>query len=459
MSSRRTYWSWGVRALALVAGCSVFSLSDQHVPALTQARAAVADGTAGQTLLAPATGRHLAATTEPRGAAAAAAQRLVPEPPAAVADTDIAPGAQIGDSEHALAVDAPLEAEVVPAAGDALGAAVPLPQDEPAPEEAPEAAAGEDPASAGDAAVAERPFSQPQLLPHVLRAGQSSEQVRELQVRLRHAKVLATYDADGVFGPQTAAAVQAFQRRNELPRTGVVDQATWDQLLAQSHDPTDAEMSNTDIGPWFVNPQQHVWMMELQDRLRQVGVYRERIDGTFDAATRDAIARYRERLGLPASEVVDERVWAQLLRVTHNPSYASLFDAPPASTAEQQLDERCLSGKVVCISKAQKKLSYVVDGDVKFTRPARFSLPQYESPEGEFRVWYKNRDQISRKFGERFPMPYAIFYDGNVAVHFSDDFADNGYDGGSHGCSQLDDYQAAKWLYEQVAVGDRVVVY
>lgn len=46
-----------------------------------------------------------------------------------------------------------------------------------------------------------------------------------------------------------------------------------------------------------------------------------------------------------------------------------------------------------------------------------------------------------------------------MAVHFSNDFAENGYNGGSHGCSQLDDYQAAKWLYEQVAVGDRVVVY
>ena len=41
----------------------------------------------------------------------------------------------------------------------------------------------------------------------------------------------------------------------------------------------------------------------------------------------------------------------------------------------------------------------------------------------------------------------------------SQDFADKGYGGGSHGCSQLRDYQVAKWLYEQVKVGDRVVVY
>jgi len=70
-----------------------------------------------------------------------------------------------------------------------------------------------------------------------------------------------------------------------------------------------------------------------------------------------------------------------------------------------------------------------------------------------------NKDTVSSIFGERTPMPYAIFYHGNVAIHFSDDFADNGYASGSHGCSQIRDYQAAKWLYEQVKVGDRVVVY
>ena len=104
-------------------------------------------------------------------------------------------------------------------------------------------------------------------------------------------------------------------------------------------------------------------------------------------------------------------------------------------------------------------MSYVVDGKVRFTREARFSRPGYDSPVGAFRVWYMNRDTISTIFGERTPMPYAIFYTGNVAIHFSDDFAEKGYESGSHGCSQLKDYQVAMWLYEQIKVGDRVVVY
>ncbi len=197
----------------------------------------------------------------------------------------------------------------------------------------------------------------------------------------------------------------------------------------------------------------------MQHRLRQVGLYQGAVDGTFNDSTRRAIEAWRVRMGLPVSEVMDERTWALLIRRTRNPRYAELFDASPASTLVQELDPRCATGKVVCVSKQQRKMSYVVDGKVHFTREARFSRPGWDSPEGEFRIWYMNSDTVSKIFGERTPMPYAIFYEGNVAIHYSQDFADQGYEGGSHGCSQLRDYQVAKWLYEQLKVGDRVVVY
>jgi peptidoglycan hydrolase-like protein with peptidoglycan-binding domain len=267
------------------------------------------------------------------------------------------------------------------------------------------------------------------VLQHPLRYKMESPQVRELQIRLRHAKYLAAYDANDRFGQQTRAAVEKFQRDHDLKPTGVVDQKTWDVLLAKSRAPTAAELDNTDVGAWFTSP------------------------------TQAAIAAYRRKVGLPASDVMDERTWARLIGETRSPRYAQLFDAPPASTLTQALDTRCLTGKVVCISKRQKKMSYVVNGQAQLTRAARFSRPGYDSPVGEFRIWYMNQDTISKIFGERTPMPYAIFYLGNVAIHYSDDFARTGYASGSHGCSQLNDYQSAKWLYEQVKVGDRVVVY
>jgi hypothetical protein len=138
----------------------------------------------------------------------------------------------------------------------------------------------------------------------------------------------------------------------------------------------------------------------------------------LNAATRQAVSAWRVKAGLPASEVMDERAWARLIAATRNPRYAQLFSAPPASTLTQQLDPRCATGRVVCISKAQKKMSYVVDGQIQFTREARFSRPGWDSPLGEFRIWYKNNDTVSKIFGERTPMPYALFYTGNVAIHF-----------------------------------------
>ena len=308
-------------------------------------------------------------------------------------------------------------------------------------------------------AVALRPVGAPGQLVQELRYRVTSPQVRELQVRLRSAKYLALYDVDDRFGMITREGVVKFQRDNGLPATGVVDQRTWEALLLRSRAPTEAELNNTDIGTWFAAPEQTGYMMELQHRLGQVGLYQGKVDGTFNAATRRAIEAWRASIGLPASEVMDERTWVPLIRRTRNPRYAELYNAPPASTLVQQLDPRCTTGKVVCVSKAQRKMSYVVDGKARFTREARFSGPGWDSPEGEFRIWYMNSDTVSKIFGERTPMPYAVFYDGNVAIHYSQDFADKGYEGGSHGCSQLRDYQVAKWLYEQLKVGDRVVVY
>ena len=317
----------------------------------------------------------------------------------------------------------------------------------------PSAGAMQPPAQGAAAADAPAPLAQE------LRFKMQSPQVRELQVRLRQAKLLAVVDVEDRFGQLTREAVIKLQKDAGLRPTGVVDTATWAQLAARSRTPTQAELDNTDIGAWFVAPSEPAFMMELQHRLKQAGLYQGALDGVFNDATRQAIAAWRTRIGLPASEVMDERTWTPLIRRTRLPRYADLFSAPPSSSMTQQLDPRCTTGRVVCISRQQKKMSFVDNGRIRFTREARFAMPGWESDEGEFRIWYMNHETVSKIFGERTPMPYALFYDRNVAVHYSQDFADKGYGGGSHGCSQLRDYQVAKWLYEQVKVGDRVIVY
>jgi lipoprotein-anchoring transpeptidase ErfK/SrfK len=56
-------------------------------------------------------------------------------------------------------------------------------------------------------------------------------------------------------------------------------------------------------------------------------------------------------------------------------------------------------------------------------------------------------------------MPFAMFFSGGQAVHYSSDFAARGYAGASHGCVNVRDYDAVAGLYDQVQVGDEVVVY
>ena len=73
------------------------------------------------------------------------------------------------------------------------------------------------------------PQPQPTNFP-VLRRRMRGPAVRELQERLR-AKGFLRVRADGVFGPETQAAVKAAQRQYQLPADGVVGRATWEALL------------------------------------------------------------------------------------------------------------------------------------------------------------------------------------------------------------------------------------
>ena len=61
--------------------------------------------------------------------------------------------------------------------------------------------------------------------------------IRSLQTMLR---VLAenvdeykTLIPDGIYGPDTMAAVRVFQRRNRLPVTGVTDLETWNRIAEE----------------------------------------------------------------------------------------------------------------------------------------------------------------------------------------------------------------------------------
>jgi lipoprotein-anchoring transpeptidase ErfK/SrfK len=112
---------------------------------------------------------------------------------------------------------------------------------------------------------------------------------------------------------------------------------------------------------------------------------------------------------------------------------------------------------VLCVDKTSRTLRWVVDGDVVKTVDVRFGSEYTPTREGVFSVYRKSRDHVSSLYDTA--MPFAMFFSGGQAVHYSADFASVGYGGASHGCVNVRDYDAVAWLFDQVQVGDKVVVY
>ncbi len=122
-----------------------------------------------------------------------------------------------------------------------------------------------------------------------------------------------------------------------------------------------------------------------------------------------------------------------------------------------RLPKGCMGERAICIDKAQRLVRLVEKGKVVLTLDARFGFVGAETHEGTFRIHWKSRDHTSSLY--RTWMPFALFFSGGQAVHYSPYFARDGYNGASHGCVNLRDFDRARWLFDRVPVGTPVHVY
>ena len=97
------------------------------------------------------------------------------------------------------------------------------------------------------------------------------------------------------------------------------------------------------------------------------------------------------------------------------------------SLAGPALDPRCTTGRAMCVDKTSRSLRWVVDGVVRKSVEVRFGSDELPTREGAFAVFRKSRDHVSSLYDT--PMPFAMFFSGGQAVHYSPDFAANGYYG------------------------------
>jgi peptidoglycan hydrolase-like protein with peptidoglycan-binding domain len=291
----------------------------------------------------------------------------------------------------------------------------------------------------------------------VLTPGARGTQVRELQQRLYQLAWLPE-TTTGVYDDTTVTAVRGFQGKHGLQQTGRLDRRTWQRLVSLTHQPTHDAMFNV------LHPGKTLWgagdrgtdVRALQARLAQLDWYFGDITGRYDDDTVTAVKGFQGKRQIPVTGDVDQRTLDRLNAMTTAPSHDAMHNIVPSPG---KLDPRCLTGHVMCVDKTSSTLRWVVDGKVKLTMDARFGSTVNDTPtrEGLFHVYLKDADHVSHLFGSA--MPYSMFFSGGQAVHYSSDFATYGYGGASHGCVNIRDYDGVKWLFSQVQVGDKVVVY
>ena len=108
---------------------------------------------------------------------------------------------------------------------------------------------------------------------------------------------------DGTFGPQTEAALRAYQHAYRLPETGKLDEVTGRSLLREKFETarTPADLSNREV------------LRDAQRQLKALGFNPGSTDGTFGPQTEAALRAYQHAYRLPETGRLDDTTARSLL--------------------------------------------------------------------------------------------------------------------------------------------------
>ncbi|BDI15882.1 hypothetical protein ANSO36C_16840 [Nostoc cf. commune SO-36] len=134
----------------------------------------------------------------------------------------------------------------------------------------------------------------------------STQQVRELQVRLRQLGYLDA-DATGNIGPMTREAVIAFQRNYGLPIDGIANAQVLDSVRRASTGGT--PQSGRD---YLTVGDQGENVRLVQERLWQLGFSNTNPDGFFNDYTRQSVIAFQQSSRLNSNGNVDRQTWEAL---------------------------------------------------------------------------------------------------------------------------------------------------
>lgn len=346
--------------------------------------------------------------------------------------------------------------QAAPQPAVSAGTPTPTPAAEKSAAPAPRPTASASPSTRATHTPVPKPTAKPQPAA-MLSPGESGTKVRELQHRLLQ---LDWFEGTitGSYAARTAAAVEGFQAKRGIGVTGVVDAATWTALTSRTQMPTDDQMHNRLVaGPALMKSSSSGdRVRDLQARLKQLAWFSEPVTGTYGSVTASGVKGFQGKRAIPVTGEVDQRTWDRLTAMTRTPTSDEKHNRTPKPSATG-LDSRCLTGRAMCISKSTNRLVWVIDGKPQLSFDVRFGSAELPTREGTFAVRLKSRHHVSNIYFTK--MPYAMFFSGGQAVHYSPDFAARGYDGASHGCVNVRNLAGIQSLFSQARLGDKVVVY
>ncbi|MBQ9408833.1 MAG: peptidoglycan-binding protein [Clostridia bacterium] len=159
--------------------------------------------------------------------------------------------------------------------------------------------------------------------------GSSGEAVLRLQMRLIQLGYLSG-SADGMFGEMTANAIKAFETANGKTPTGVATSALQLYLFSDSAQPAPVQPTATPNGYGDLSlGSSGQAVVNLQNRLFQLGYYAGMSTGYYDSATAEAVQRFEVAYGRTPTGVATSALQQYLYSDSARPNVTATPTATP----------------------------------------------------------------------------------------------------------------------------------
>ena len=175
-----------------------------------------------------------------------------------------------------------------------------------------------------------------------LQTGSTGKDVSVLQDALRELGYLEG-TADGTFGATTAAALKAFQKANNIRQDGIASPEV--QKLIFEGKPVNAKGRKVMVNtlPNHTVKELHSGLMgeqvvDLQMRLKSLGMYTAEITGKYDSATTNAVRKFQEKHKLGQDGVAGEKTLRLIYLLTDSETDTAAAATPVPAVTEMTAD-------------------------------------------------------------------------------------------------------------------------